>query len=67
VISQPAKEGAYIDWDCLATFDLQQTDFAIEYVKKHAADDKPFFMDVTFLEVHNPNKIRRRNSPTSGA
>jgi arylsulfatase len=55
-VGRPAKKGAYIDWDCLATFDLRQTDFAVEYIKKHAMDDKPFFRDVNFLEVHNLNK-----------
>jgi hypothetical protein len=29
---------------------VQQTDYAIEYIKKHAKDDKePFFMDVNFI------------------
>ena len=27
---------------------------AIEYIKKHAKDDKPFFMDVNFMKMHNP-------------
>jgi arylsulfatase len=52
---QPARQLEYIDWDTLATFDVKQTDFAIEYIKKHASDDKPFFMDVNFLKMHQPN------------
>ena len=28
---------------------------AIDYIKAHAKDDKPFFMDVNFFKMHNPN------------
>ncbi len=28
---------------------------AVEYIKKHAKDDKPFFMDINFMKMHNPN------------
>jgi arylsulfatase A-like enzyme len=55
VAGQPPTKGAYIDWNYLATFDVRQTDFAIDYIKKHAKDDKPFFVDVNFLKMHNPN------------
>ena len=34
---------------------MNQTDRAIEYIKQHAKDDKPFFMDVNFMKMHNPN------------
>jgi len=51
---QPAKRGEYITYDNLATFDVRQADYAIEYIKKHAKDDKPFFMDVNFMKMHNP-------------
>jgi arylsulfatase len=54
VAGQPAKKVAYIDWDYLANFDVRQTDFAIDYIKKHAKDDKAFFMDVNFMKMHNP-------------
>ena len=54
VAGQPAKRGAYITYDYLATFDVRQADYAIEYIKKHAKDDKPFFMDVNFMKMHNP-------------
>jgi arylsulfatase A-like enzyme len=43
-----------ISYDTLATFDIRQTDSAIEYIKAHAKDDKPFFMDVNFIKMHNP-------------
>ena len=48
------EESAYITYDYLATFDVRQADYAIEYIKKHAKDDKPFFMDVNFMKMHNP-------------
>ena len=54
VAGQPAKKVAEISYDYLATFDTRQADSAIEYVKKHAKDDKPFFMDVNFMKMHNP-------------
>ena len=55
VAGQPAKQGPYITWDYLAEFDQNQTARAIEYIKQHAKDDKPFFMDVNFMKMHNPN------------
>lgn len=54
VAGQPAKRIDTITYDSLATFDIRQTDSAIEYIKKHAKDDKPFFMDVNFIKMHNP-------------
>ena len=55
VTGQPAKKVAEINWDYLATFDVRQADSAIDYIKTHAKDDKPFFMDVNFMKMHNPN------------
>jgi arylsulfatase len=55
VAGKPATKGAYVDWNYLATCDVKQTDFAVDYIKKHAKDDKPFFMDVNFMKMHNPN------------
>ena len=51
---QPAKRTGTIDYEYMGTFDIRQTDSAIEYIKKHATDDKPFFMDINFLKMHNP-------------
>ena len=31
----------------------RQADNAIDYIKKHAKGDKPFFMDVNFMKMHN--------------
>ena len=54
VAGQPAKQTGTIDYAYMATFDLRQTDSAVDYIKAHAKDDKPFFMDVNFLKMHNP-------------
>jgi arylsulfatase len=55
VTGQPAKKGPEITWNYLADFDVRQTDTAIDYIKKHAKGDKPFFMDINFMKMHNPN------------
>jgi arylsulfatase len=55
VAGQPAKKVHYIDWDYLAEFDQNQTQQAIDYIKQHANDSNPFFMDVNFFKMHNPN------------
>jgi arylsulfatase len=55
VAGQPAKKVAEFSWDYLATFDVRQADFAIDYIKQHAKSGKPFFMDVNFMKMHNPN------------
>jgi len=55
VAGKPATKVAEITWDYLATFDVRQADSAIEYIKAHAKGDKPFFMDVNFMKMHNPN------------
>jgi arylsulfatase A-like enzyme len=54
VAGQPAKKLEMIDYADLATFDNRQEASAVEYIKKHAKDDKPFFMDVNFMKMHNP-------------
>ena len=43
-----------IHYDTLANFDIRQSDNAIAYIKAHANGDKPFFMDVNFIKMHNP-------------
>jgi arylsulfatase A-like enzyme len=57
VAGKPAVKGdngAVITLQNLAEFDMRQTDSAIEYIKKHAKDSKPFFMDVNFMKLHQP-------------
>lgn len=51
---EPAKKTGTIDYESLATFDVRQTDSAIAYIKAHAKDQKPFFMDINFIKMHNP-------------
>jgi hypothetical protein len=45
---KPATKVARIDYDYLHEFDVRQADYAAEYIKAQAKDDKPFFMDVNF-------------------
>jgi arylsulfatase A-like enzyme len=54
VAGQPAKNVGTITYDSLATFDIRQTDSALAYINQHAKGDKPFFMDVNFIKMHNP-------------
>jgi arylsulfatase len=51
----PATKLGLITYDNLAEFDIRQTDSAIAYIKQHAKDSNPFFMDVNFMKMHNPN------------
>jgi arylsulfatase len=56
VASRPAtitKE--YFDYDDLALIDNRQRESAIEYIRRHADDEQPFFMYVAFMKCHNPN------------
>ncbi|MGH6990511.1 MAG: sulfatase-like hydrolase/transferase, partial [Stellaceae bacterium] len=50
----PARDVGRITYDSLAMFDIRQTNSAIDYIRQHAKDDKPFFMDVNFIKMHNP-------------
>jgi Sulfatase len=54
VAGQPANRVALITYDYLADFDVRQADSAVAYIKQHAKDAKPFFMDVNFMKMHNP-------------
>ena len=60
VAGQPAKKVTEITWDYLADFDQNQTQHAIDYIKQHAKDEKPFFMDVNFFKMHNPNNPAKK-------
>ena len=55
VAGQPATKVARIDYDYLHEFDVRQANSAVGYIKQHAKDAKPFFMDVNFMKMHNPN------------
>jgi arylsulfatase A-like enzyme len=52
---KPATKVARIDYDYLHEFDVRQADSAVAYIKQHTKDAKPFFMDVNFMKMHNPN------------
>ena len=54
VAGQPARKVATITYDYLSNFDVRQSDNAIAYIKSHASSDKPFFMDVNYMHMHNP-------------
>ena len=57
-------------WDDLATIDDTMREDAIQYIKAHAKDEKPFFMYLCFMKVHNPNNPSprfERKSPGSGS
>jgi arylsulfatase len=43
-----------ISYDSLADFDIRQTDSAVAYIKDHAKSEKPFFLDINFIKMHNP-------------
>ena len=60
VAGQPAKSVGRIDYDRFQTFDEDQAANAVAYIKKHAHDDKPFFMDVNYLKMHNPTNASPR-------
>jgi arylsulfatase len=51
---QPARMVGKINYESLATFDIRQSDSAIAYIKQHARDAKPFFMDINYIKMHNP-------------
>ncbi|MEN3297432.1 MAG: hypothetical protein V7642_6685 [Burkholderiales bacterium] len=53
---KPAVKGEEITLDNLSEFDVRQTDTAIAYIKQHAKDSKPFFMDINFMKMHQPNR-----------
>ena len=53
---KPAVKGDIITLENLADFDVRQTDSAVDYIKKHAKNDKPFFMDVNFMKMHQPTR-----------
>ena len=42
-----------------ASSTIRQADSAVEYIKQHAKDGKPFFMDVNFMKMHNPTNPAR--------
>ncbi|WP_162946594.1 arylsulfatase [Chitinophaga barathri] len=43
------------DYKNLITSDTEIRETAISWIKSHAKDDKPFFMYLNFMKVHQPN------------
>jgi arylsulfatase len=54
VAGQPAQNKGVITYEKMATMDERMSDYAVAYIKQHAKSDKPFFMDVNFIKMHNP-------------
>ena len=52
---KPTRIKEHFGYDDLAEIDVEQTKSAVEYIKKHANDDEPFFMDINFMRFHQPN------------
>ena len=52
------QAGRQDSYEYLENFDVRQRDSAIEYIEAHANDEKPFFMDVNFMKMHNPTNQR---------
>lgn len=41
----------------LKLVDQWQTDYVIKWIKQHAKDTEPFFIDLNFMRMHNPSVI----------
>ena len=54
VAGQPAKKVGTITYDRFATFDRSGRPTRSTTSRQHAKGDKPFFMDVNFIKMHNP-------------
>jgi arylsulfatase A-like enzyme len=52
---EPAKKRRDFKYNDLATIDNEMRETAIKWLNAHAKDDKPFFMYLCFMKVHNPN------------
>jgi arylsulfatase len=52
---EPAVETRKFTWQDLATIDNEVRDTAIKWLQDHADDEEPFFLDINFMKVHNPN------------
>ena len=51
----PRRVVEHFNYNDLATIDNKQAASAVDYIKKHYKDDKPMFMYVAFMKLHNPN------------
>jgi arylsulfatase A-like enzyme len=51
----PKRIVEHFTYKDLSTIDDEQAASAVQYIKQHANDVKPFFMYVAFMKLHNPN------------
>jgi arylsulfatase A-like enzyme len=51
----PRRIVEHFSYKDLATIDDEQAASAVDYIKSHSKDAKPFFMYVAFMKLHNPN------------
>lgn len=51
----PRRIVEHFNYDDLATIDDKQAATAVEYLRAHYQDQKPIFMYVAFMKLHNPN------------
>lgn len=63
----PVKMKDKFTYEDLATVDDLIREDAVKYIKQHAKDEKPFFMYVCFMKVHNPNNPSPRFRGKSAA
>jgi len=41
----------------LKLIDQWQTEYVIKWIKQHAKDSEPFFIDLNFMRMHNPTVV----------
>lgn len=54
VKGQPAKKTRVMNAEELAIVDNRMADTAVQWIKTNAKGDKPFFMYLCFMKLHNP-------------
>lgn len=54
VKGQPPKKTKVFTSEDLATCDNRMAETAMTWIQKHAKDEKPFFMYLNFMKLHNP-------------
>jgi arylsulfatase A-like enzyme len=63
---EPKRVVEHFNYDDLAEIDIKQANSAADYIKKHAKDDKPFFMFVAMIKVHEPTNPAKQFKHKSG-
>jgi membrane-anchored protein YejM (alkaline phosphatase superfamily) len=52
---QPAKNLGKFTYKDMSTSDTEIQQTAVKWIQAHAKDQKPFFMYLNFMKVHQPN------------